>query len=67
MPKLKTNRSAAKRFKRTASGKYKHRSAYRNHILTKKPSKRKRHLRGTRLVDASDTRSIRRLLNDPIS
>ena len=42
MPKLKTNRSAAKRFKKTASGNYKHRSAFRNHILTKKSSKRKK-------------------------
>ena len=45
MPKLKTNRGAAKRFRRTANG-YKHRRAYKNHILTKKASKRKRQLRG---------------------
>lgn len=66
MPKLKTNRSAAKRFKRTAKGGYKHRSALRNHILTKKTTKRKRHLRGMQMVDKSDVRSIRRMLNDPI-
>ena len=41
MPKLKTNRGAAKRFRRTANG-YKHRRAYKNHILTKKGPKRKR-------------------------
>ena len=45
MPKLKTNRGAAKRFRRTANG-YKHRRAYKNHILTKKGPKRKRQLRG---------------------
>lgn len=66
MPKLKTIRSAAKRFKRTASGGYKHRSALRNHILTKKSTKRKRNLRGTRMVNGSDTRSIRQMLNDPL-
>ena len=42
MPKLKTNRGAAKRFKKTASGKYKRSSSHMNHILTKKSSKRKR-------------------------
>ena len=45
MPKLKTNRGAAKRFKKTASGKYKRSSSHMNHILTKKSSKRKRQLR----------------------
>lgn len=66
MPKLKTNRSAAKRFKRTAKGNYKHRSAFRNHILTKKQKKRKRNLRGMALVHGSDVRSVRRMLNDPL-
>ncbi len=45
MPKLKTHRGAAKRFKKTASGAIKRRRAYRNHILTKKSTKQKRHLR----------------------
>jgi large subunit ribosomal protein L35 len=63
MPKLKTNRGAAKRFKQTASGGFKHRAAYRNHILTKKKMKRKRHLRGATLVAESDLRSVRRMLN----
>ena len=66
MPKLKTNRSAAKRFKRTAKGGYKHRGTARNHILTKKTTQRKRHLRGNRMVDGSDVRSVRRMLNDAI-
>ena len=44
MPKLKTSSGAAKRFKKTAKG-YKHRQSFRNHILTKKPTKRKRQLR----------------------
>jgi len=62
MPKIKTNRGAAKRFKRTASGGFKCRAAYRNHILTKKKMKRKRHLRGSTMVHESDVRSISRLL-----
>jgi large subunit ribosomal protein L35 len=64
MPKLKSNRGAAKRFKRTASGGYKHRAAYRNHILTKKKMKRKRHLRSSTAVHPSDLRSVRRMLNE---
>ena len=44
MPKLKTNRGAAKRFKRTGSGKLRRRRAFDNHILTKKAPKRKRRL-----------------------
>ncbi len=64
MPKLKTHRGAAKRFKRTASGRYKHRAANRNHILTKKAKQRKSQLGGTRLADKSDTASIARMLND---
>ncbi len=62
MPKMKTNRGAAKRFKKTASGRYKHRSANRNHILTKKGQTRKRNLRGLRLVKKCDTLTIRRML-----
>lgn len=61
MPKLKTNRGAAKRFRATASG-YKCRRAYRNHILTKKSTKRKRHLRTTGRIDKSDMHSIDRML-----
>ncbi len=62
MPKLKTNRGAAKRFRATANG-YKCRRANRNHILTKKSTKRKRHLRGVDHVDAADVRSVARMLN----
>lgn len=62
MPKLKTNRGAAKRFKRTATGKFKHAQSHHNHILTKKSSKRKRNLRPSKVVSASDSSSIARLL-----
>lgn len=61
MPKLKTNRGAAKRFRATASG-YKCRRSFRNHILTKKSTKRKRHLRTTGRIDKSDMRAIDRML-----
>jgi large subunit ribosomal protein L35 len=61
MPKLKTNKSAAKRFRRTAKG-YKHRGANKNHILTKKPPKRKRQLRGLRAVSESDVGLLDRML-----
>ncbi|MGE4647039.1 MAG: 50S ribosomal protein L35 [Arenicellales bacterium] len=62
MPKLKTNRGAAKRFTKTASGKFKRSQAFRNHILTKKSTKRKRQLREGLLVDAADQPAVRRLL-----
>ncbi len=61
MPKLKTNSGAAKRFRRTAKG-FKHRQAYRNHILTKKSTKRKRHLRGLEKVADADVGRLRRML-----
>ena len=61
MPKLKTNRGAAKRFRRTANG-FKHRKAFRNHILTKKAQKRKRQLRGLEDVAAADVPALRRML-----
>ncbi|MEE9446404.1 MAG: 50S ribosomal protein L35 [Arenicellales bacterium] len=62
MPKLKTNRGAAKRFKKTGSGKFKRSQSHLRHILTKKTTKRKRHLRETLLVHKSDHKSIQRLL-----
>ncbi|MEK9626949.1 MAG: 50S ribosomal protein L35 [Gammaproteobacteria bacterium] len=62
MPKLKTNRGAAKRFKRTASGKFKRSQAYLNHILTKKSTKRKRQLRDGVIVNAADQESLRRMM-----
>lgn len=63
MPKLKTNRSAAKRFRKTAKGNYKHRSASRNHILSNKSSKRKAHLAGTRIVHKSDNDRLDAMLH----
>ncbi len=62
MPKLKTNRGSAKRFATTGSGRFKHRSAYRNHILTKKSTKRKRHLRHSAYLSVSDVQAAKRLL-----
>ena len=64
MPKMKTNRGAAKRFKRTGNGALKRRRANRNHILTKKATKRKRQLRTMPNVCASDMRCADRLLTD---
>ncbi len=63
MPKMKTSSGAAKRFKKTAKG-YKHRQAFRSHILTKKSSKRKRHLRGMQDISPADVPLVRRLLGD---
>jgi large subunit ribosomal protein L35 len=62
MPKMKNQSGAAKRFKRTASGKLKRSKAYKNHILTKKTTKRKRGLDTPGLVSASDTKRIESLL-----
>ncbi len=62
MPKMKTNRGAAKRFSKTASGGYKRGQALTSHILTKMSQKRKRNLRGTTQVKAADIKSVRRLL-----
>ncbi|MEE3330441.1 MAG: 50S ribosomal protein L35 [Myxococcota bacterium] len=62
MPKMKTHRGAAKRFKRTASGKFKRGKSNKQHILTKKTTKRKRDLRGTVGVSAADTKQVRRML-----
>ena len=62
MPKLKTNRSAAKRFRKTGTGKIRRYQAFTNHILTKKTSKRKRALRKGKLVHPADLKRIKRLL-----
>jgi large subunit ribosomal protein L35 len=64
MPKIKTNRGAAKRFKKTGNGGLKRRRANRNHILTKKGPKRKRHLRGLTSTNPSDLKSVKRMLTD---
>jgi large subunit ribosomal protein L35 len=62
MPKMKTKRGAAKRFKLTGSGQIKRSKAFTSHILTKKTTKRKRNLRKSGLVDSSDIKGIRRIL-----
>jgi len=62
MPKMKTNRGAAKRFKTTGTGKIVRNKAYASHILTKKSTKRKRNLRKSSLVDPSDLKNVNRLL-----
>ena len=62
MPKIKTNRSAAKRFRRTGSGRYKRTRPYASHLLSKKSRKRKRKLRQTKLVGQVDEKRVRRLL-----
>ena len=63
MPKLKTHRGAAKRFKKTATGRFKKlRQSHRNHILTKKSTKRKRHLRAPALISAVDSDALKQML-----
>ncbi len=62
MPKMKTNRGAAKRFKVKKSGKIKRGSAYRSHILTKKSQKRKRNLRQPKYVAKTDIKEVKLLL-----
>ncbi|KTD33330.1 50S ribosomal protein L35 [Legionella nautarum] len=64
MPKLKSHRGAAKRFRKTASGRVKRRGAYRNHILTKKSPKQKRQLRvASGTLKACDARLAKRMLH----
>ncbi len=62
MPKIKTNRSAAKRFKKTASGKIKRSHMNKGHILTKKSPKRIRQLRKSTLVHKTDQKRVERML-----
>ncbi len=62
MPKMKTNRGAAKRFKATGTGKIRRSKAFTSQILTKKSTKRKRNLRKTGLIDAADTKAVKRML-----
>ncbi|MDI6687878.1 MAG: 50S ribosomal protein L35 [Desulfobacterales bacterium] len=62
MPKIKTNRSAAKRFKKTGTGKFAFSKSNASHILTKKTTKRKRSLRQGRIIDKSNKKEIRLLL-----
>ncbi|MCH8308476.1 MAG: 50S ribosomal protein L35 [Gammaproteobacteria bacterium] len=62
MSKMKTNRGAAKRFRRTAKGGYKRAQSHLSHILTKKSSKRKRKLGKTLQIADNDVKQVRRLL-----
>ncbi len=62
MPKIKTNRGAAKRFRKTGTGKIRRNRAFTSHILTKKTTKRKRDLRQGTLVAAVDQKNIARLI-----
>ncbi|MEW6296997.1 MAG: 50S ribosomal protein L35 [Thermodesulfobacteriota bacterium] len=62
MPKVKTRRGAAKRFKVTATGKVRRRRAYLRHILSTKPRKQKRRLGRPALVSAADQKAIKRLI-----
>ena len=62
MPKMKSNRAAMKRFRKTGTGKIRRNHAFTNHILTKKTTKRKRNLRKSTLVAPANERRIRRLL-----
>ena len=62
MPKIKTNRAAAKRFKATGTGKLKRNKAYKSHILTKKYTKRKRNLRQATITDATNVKNMKKVL-----
>ena len=62
MPKMKTHRAAAKRFRKTAGGKLRRRRAYKSHILAKKTRKRKRRLRQGTLISANDMKRVKRML-----
>ena len=62
MPKIKTNRGAAKRFSRSGSGKLKHRQSHRSHIVTKKSTKRKRQLRANVALHDNDQKAASRLV-----
>lgn len=62
MPKIKTNRGAAKRFNRTANGNFKRSQSHMSHILTKKSTKRKRQLRVQSLIHSADAARVRRML-----
>ena len=62
MPKLKTHRGAAKRFRSTGTGKFKRSKAYKSHILTKKSTKRKRKLDTPTTVSSADLKKVQRML-----
>ncbi len=62
MPKMKTSKSAAKRFKVTGTGKLKRNKAYKRHILTKKTTKNKRNLRKSTITDATNVKTMKKIL-----
>ena len=62
MPKIKTSRAAAKRFKKTGTGQLKRMKAYKSHILTKKTTKRKRNLRKPAITDATNVKNMKKIL-----
>ena len=62
MPKMKTTKAAAKRFKSTGTGKLKRNKAYKSHILTKKSQKRKRNLRKAAITDATNVKYMKKIL-----
>ena len=62
MPKIKTRRAAAKRFKVTASGKIRRKKAFASHILTKKTPKRKMNLRKATLIERPDRERVSRMI-----
>ena len=62
MPKVKTKRAAAKRFKVTGTGKLKRMKAYKSHILTKKDRKTKRYLRQATITDSSNVKAMKKIL-----
>ena len=62
MPKMKTTKAAAKRFKKTGTGLLKRNKAYKSHILTKKSQKRKRNLRKATVLDQSNVKNMKKIL-----
>lgn len=62
MPKIKTCRAAAKRFKKTGTGQLKRNKAYKSHILTKKSTKRKRNLRKAVMTDVTNIKNMKKIL-----
>ena len=62
MPKIKTSRAAAKRFKKTGTGKLKRNKPYKSHILTKKSTKRKRNLRHATIADETNVKNMKKIL-----
>lgn len=62
MPKMKTKRAAAKRFKKTGTGQLKRNKAYKSHILTKKSPKRKRNLRKATITDPTNSKTMKKIM-----